>query len=349
MFQIKSKDIPFYLFSTAVLFAVAYIGTHMKTTAFSNKHTDDYEMVKKYLLNDSPLYGYNKPKLWIHSKYEINARNWRDFCSRNTTDLNQPYLLLTIKSIIEHCSDDFNICLIDDETFSKLIPTWDVDLTAMAEPMKSKMRDVGMLELIYYYGGLTIPNSFLCLRNLLPIYEQSIDKPVCGENMIRAVNIEKAKNGPLYLPSIDIISSPKNSETILELLEYLKKVARNPHFTSEDDFKGNVSYWLIGQIKEKNIQILNGSQIGIRTNQGKPIMMEELLEDGYLDIDTSAYGILIPREEILRRTHYQWFSVLSTDEILKSNMAITKYFISSTVDAKSYKRENTKVRTAITI
>jgi hypothetical protein len=322
----------------------------MKNTAFTNKHTDDYELVKKYLLNDSPLYGYNKPKLWIHSKYEINARNWQDFSSRNTTDLNQPYLLLTIKSIIDHCSDDFNICLIDDETFSKLIPTWDVDLTTMAEPMKSKMRDVGMMELIYYYGGLTIPNSFLCLRNLLPMYEQSLDKPLCSENIVRSVNIEKSKNGPLFLPSIDIVSSPKNNETILELLEYLKKKARNPHFTSEDDFKGATSYWLMDHLKGNKFHLLNGSQIGIRTTHGKPIMMEELLEDGYLDIDAkTAYGILIPREEILKRTHYQWFSVLSTEEILKSNMAITKYFISSTVDAKTYKKENTKIRSTIAL
>ena len=49
-----------------------------------------------------------------------------DFHSRNTNNLNQPYLHLTIQSIIDHCSNDFHICLIDDDSFSKLIPEWDI-------------------------------------------------------------------------------------------------------------------------------------------------------------------------------------------------------------------------------
>ena len=94
---------------------------------FDVKEADEYEMIKKYLLNDSPLYGFNKPKIWIHTKYELNARKWKDFQSRSSRDLNQPYIHLTIKSIINHCSNDFHICLIDDDTFRKLIPTWDID------------------------------------------------------------------------------------------------------------------------------------------------------------------------------------------------------------------------------
>ena len=79
--------------------------------------TDDYKLIEQYLLNDSPLYGYNRPKIWIHSKYELNARKWKDFQSRNSTDLNQPYIHATIKTIINHCGNDFNVCLIDDESF----------------------------------------------------------------------------------------------------------------------------------------------------------------------------------------------------------------------------------------
>jgi hypothetical protein len=348
MFEFNSKNIPFYIFSAGVLFTISYLGTRMRSNMVTSKRTDDYEMVKKYLLNDSPLYGYNKPKLWIHSKYEINARNWHDFSSRNSTDLNQPYLLLTIKSIIEHCSDDFNICLIDDETFSKLIPTWDTDLSTIAEPMKSKLRNIGMMELIYYYGGMCIPNSFLCLRNLLPLYNESI-VPLCSENINRTVNLEKSKNGPTYLPSIDIISAPKNNDVILELVEYLKQIARNPHFTSEYDFNGSVSYFLIDKIRNNQMSTIHPSLIGLKTQSGKPITIENLVEEGYLDLNSSAYGILIPREEFLRRLHYQWFPVLQINEILKSNMAITKYFILSDMESKSIYNRTTEVRSAITI
>ena len=58
----------------------------------------------------------------------------------NSTDLNQPYLHLVIQSIIDKCGDDFHICLIDDESFSKLIPSWNVDITNMADPHKQLFR-----------------------------------------------------------------------------------------------------------------------------------------------------------------------------------------------------------------
>ena len=66
--------------------------------------------------------GNNKPKLWIHMDYHINSRKWKNFMSRNSTDLNQPYLYLTIQSIINHNSNDFHICLIDDDAFEKILP-----------------------------------------------------------------------------------------------------------------------------------------------------------------------------------------------------------------------------------
>ena len=143
----SSNQITQYLMLFGVIIVAGYFGNSFNQK-FQNK--DEYDLIKQYLLNESPLYGFNRPKLWIHSKYEVNARKWKDFYSRNTTDLNQPYIHLTIKTIINHCGNDFNICLIDDDTFSKLIPTWDIDLSNIAEPKKSQYRELGMMQLIYY-------------------------------------------------------------------------------------------------------------------------------------------------------------------------------------------------------
>jgi hypothetical protein len=133
----SSKNISHYVVTGATILVASYFLNKYKQNFETN---DEYDLIKKYLLNESPLYGYNRPKLWIHTKYEINARKWKDFYSRNSTDLNQPYLHLTIKTIVNHCGDDFNICLIDDDTFSKLIPSWDVDLSTVAEPMRAHFR-----------------------------------------------------------------------------------------------------------------------------------------------------------------------------------------------------------------
>ena len=156
-----------------IAFGLIAIGTTLIKNVQQNFETnDENKLIQDYLLNESPLYGYNRPKLWIHSKYEINARKWKDFYSRNTTDLNQQYLHLTIKSIINHCGDDFNICLIDDESFNKLLPLWDVHVSSMAEPVKSQYRELGMARLLQVYGGMVVPNSFLCIKNLKKLYDE---------------------------------------------------------------------------------------------------------------------------------------------------------------------------------
>ena len=95
MFSLKNTKQ--YLFIGAIILVASLFANKLKQNFESN---DEYELIRKYLLNDSPLYGYNRPKLWIHTKYEINSRKWKNFYSRNTTDLNQPYLHLTIKTII---------------------------------------------------------------------------------------------------------------------------------------------------------------------------------------------------------------------------------------------------------
>ena len=116
------------LFSEKGLFyTIVTIGIVLVVNTFGNKIKDainpnnEDELIRKYLLNDSPLYGYNRPKLWIHTTYEYNSRKWKSFESRSSTDLNQPYIHLTIRSIVNQCGDDFNICLIDDDSFSQLI------------------------------------------------------------------------------------------------------------------------------------------------------------------------------------------------------------------------------------
>lgn len=132
----EKKNIPLYLGFFLVVVVVSQIGSKVGEYFEKGKIDDEYDLIRKYLLNDSPLYAYNKPKLWIHTKYEKNSRFWTSFSSRSTYDLNQPYIHLTVKSIIDHCGDDFNICLIDDDSFTKLLPSFNTNIDTMVEPFK---------------------------------------------------------------------------------------------------------------------------------------------------------------------------------------------------------------------
>lgn len=321
-----NTSITFYILVIGIIFLCLFVGQKWKKIMYDDNFKDEYEMVKTYLLNESPLYGYNRPKIWIHSKYEINARKWKNFQSRNSTDLNQPYLYLTIQSIINYCSNDFHICLIDDDSFSKLLPEWETDLGSIPEPLKSQHRDIAMLQLLYKYGGMIVPNSFLCTKNLIELYRTNEEKWFVVEN--RCVT----KDNISFIPDIEFTGSVKNNELVLQLIELLKS-KWNGHFSQEMEFQGFKNHWLSEQILQNSIILINGELIGIKKRTGKPILLDDLMEEAFLDVDMKKiYGIYIPKDELLKRPKYQWFAILPYEDVLNSNVILSKFFKSSMVD-----------------
>jgi hypothetical protein len=114
------------------------------------------------------------------------------------------------------------------------------------------------------------------------------------------------------------------------MADYLKVRNQNPHFSSDVEFMGFTSEWCIGQIQTGKLNLIGGEYIGTKTTNGKPILLETLMEEETLDIcPMRNFGILIPREEILNRTHYQWFATMSSSELLTTTPIIVKYILAS--------------------
>ena len=343
------KDINYYIFAGTIVLVASFFANRAKQSFESPN--DEHDLIRKYLLNDSPLYGYNRPKIWIHTKYDVNSRKWKDFYSRNTTDLNQPYIHLTIKTIINHCGDDFNVCLIDDESFSKLLPSWDIDLTIVAEPMRTHFRQLGMLQLIYYYGGMVVPNTFVCIKNLKPFYEESIvgNRPFVCEAVNRTMNLSKQKHKLLFIPDIYFMGAVKNDPIILELMEHVKKINKSTFISNETDFLGEISELCLEYINGQKMNLVSGERIGVKTHGRKTILLDNLMEEEFLDLSSTAVGIYIPEDEILNRPKYQWFAVLPSEQILKANMIISKYLMASIVDTTSEYTTTSEIRSVVAI
>ena len=96
-----------YIYPLIITIVLSLVYNKYKSSEHDDDHMKNYNLVKKYLLNDSSLAQSKKPIIWIHMVYDTNARWWPSFGSRNTDNLNQPYLYLTLKSIIDKCGDDF--------------------------------------------------------------------------------------------------------------------------------------------------------------------------------------------------------------------------------------------------
>jgi hypothetical protein len=323
----ESKYIYKYLAAIAVLGFVSYYGDKIKSKLGDSDEND--KMIREYLLNESPLYGMNRPKLWIHSKYELNARRWKDFQSRNTNDLNQPYIHQTIKTIINHCGADFNVCLIDDESFSKLIPSWDANLSSMAEPFKSQFREVAMLQILYIYGGVVLPNSFVCVRNVMPLFMDTVEgRPFFAEEINHT-----SKETVGFVPGMQIMGARKTCPVIKEMITELKTRNQSNHFSNEARFTGQTSQIIAKHIELGHASLVDGRLIGIKTKTGRQILLDDLMSEDFLDLDKNAYGILIPADEVLSRPKYQWLAYLSTAELMKTKSIITKYIKASIVDS----------------
>jgi hypothetical protein len=323
-----------YIITLTFIFVIGYVGNLYRET-FASQSSDEYDLIRKYLLNDSPLYGYNKPKLWIHTKYEYNTREWESFGSRSSTDLNQPFIHLCIKSIIGNCSEDFNIVLIDDQAFSKIIPGWDIgDISTLAEPIRTRVREVGLATLLYIYGGVVVPNTFVCTQPLITLYKNGTNNNMffITENINNTCSKTRDGRTSVFVPDTFFMGSKKDNSTVRDYIDHVKLNGFNPHSSGDFEFKTNLVYWFDEKKKQQIVNVINGELVGVKDGKKRPILIEDLFEEEYLNINRNTYGIYIPGEEISLRHKYNWFTTMSESEILSQNAFICKFMASAIVD-----------------
>jgi len=293
-----------------------------KTQSFD---PNDYSDIQKYLLKDTKyLLESDKPILWVHIPYEYNSRNWYDFGSRSSHDLNQPYLYLTVRSIIKNCENSFKIVLIDDQTFEKIIPNWTINMNYISMPSKCYIRQLALAKLIYIYGGMNVPISFLCFRDLLSLYETGTRQ----EKMFVCENIDKTSSSTinLFSPNCEFFGAEKENDTMKDFINFME-VEISSDFTNENNFLGNFNKCCLNKINQNQLNMFEGHLTGIKTLENEAVTIETLLSDNYIHFYPKTYGIWIPQKDVLNRVHYEWFARMSTDQIFDSQFILAKYFV----------------------
>ena len=287
---------------------------------------DTYEAIQRYLLDDVTLGKSKKPILWIHVPYEYNSRNWLSFGSRSSFDLNQPYLYLTVRSIIKQCDKDFTICIIDDTSFKRLIPGWNIDMTKISDPILSNMRMLGLTKLLYIYGGMICPISFVCLKNLNGLYSKGTrgDKMFVCEMVDRNVTSTDFD----FYPSLFFCGAPKESESVRELCNFIQRTASND-YTADVRFLGEYNKWCKQRVENGSINLIDGVEIVAKTVDGRQIIIDDLMSNHYLNLCPNTYGIFIPAREILMRVKFEWFSRMSPKQVMESDTIIGNYLLLS--------------------
>ena len=325
----KSFTNLFILFFILIVLGVLY--KRFEDKMKREESSDIYESIQQYLLDDETLGKSKKPILWIHVPYEYNSRNWLSFGSRSSFDLNQPYLYLTVRSIIKNCDKSFTICIIDDTSFKKLIPGWNINMTSISDPILSNMRMLGMMKLLYIYGGLHCPISFLCLKDLNELYIKGTrgDKMFVCETVDRNVTSTDVD----FYPNLNFCGAPKECETVRELCNFIQRTASHD-YTADTKFLGEYDKWSKERIQCGKINMIEGVEIGTKTVDEKQIIVDDLMSNHYLDLYQGTYGILIPSEEILNRKKFEWFARMSPKQVMESDTIIGNYILLSQTEEK---------------
>lgn len=282
----------------------------------------NYNSIQNYLLTDSSLADVKKPILWIPITYEYNARNWLSFGSRSSFELNQPYLYLTVKSIINHCGGSFHICIIDDDSFAKLLPEWSINMTIISDPIKRYMREMGWVKLLKKYGGMVVPPSFLCMRDLMEMYTTG----TMGGKMFLCENNDRNITSTTheFYPNMHFMGAEKEIPVLDKLIDFMQRTI-SKDYTAESEFLGEFNRWCNSRTRE--INVVDGKMVGIKTMDGTPILVDHLLTNDYIQFYGKMYGIWIPACEILKRRNYEWYARLSPKQVLESDVILSKYIL----------------------
>jgi hypothetical protein len=208
-------------------------------------------------------------------------------------------------------------------------------MNSVSYPISNKIRDLAMTKLIYLYGGMVVPPSFLCMKNLIDMYQKGTN----GNKMFVCETINRSSSSVdfTYYPDISFMGSQKNNPVMKSLLEFMERTISSD-FTSESIFLGKFDKWCSLKIKNNEINLIPAVEIGVKDMNDDPITIDVLMGQNYIKLYENTYGILIPANEILNRTNYQWFARLSPEQVVTSDTIIGKYILLANAP---YKKEFT--------
>lgn len=315
-----------YIITLIILIGVGILYDKYKIKNKIDEDIDNYELIKKYLLNDSSLANAKKPILWIHVDYAENSRHWYSFGSRRTNDLNQPYLYLSIASIINHCGNSFNIVIIDDNTFNKIIPGWTHDMSRLPNPIKCHFRQLALSKMLYNYGGMLVPPSFICMKNLIDMYNDGIEKTGMFVCEVVNKNVTSQYGVSDFYTTNAFMGCIKENTSMRKLIEDIQ-ILLSQDYTDEIAFQDKIQSMCNKLVLQNKSTLIRGCNIGTKNNQDEPVVIDDLLGNTHINFKKNVYGVYVPSDEILKRTKFEWFARQNIEQVLSSDTIVGKLLL----------------------
>jgi len=267
-----------------------------------------------YFFSELYLKKSKNRKLWIHLPFEKNSREWESFGSRTSHKLNLAYMTLCIKSIIDWCGQSYDIIIYDDTNIPVLLPETKVNLMKLSGSLLDKYRELCKLQILHMYGGVMVPPTLFLRKNI-----KEIDNPnmwyVCETYNDDNVSYSNLTH------STELMGS--NAENV-ELNKYIQIYANELTKDFVENYNFDMNYF-----KQNNIPYIDGKLIGTKTRYNDKITIEDLMSNKKIILDKQHVGLYIPHEQLMKRRVYNWYCKLSEEEILKCQVFISYYMLST--------------------
>ena len=269
--------------------------------------------------------GLNNKTLWLYyDQSDVNSRWWADFGARSSRVLNTPYMNLCYNTITMKNGQTYNVKVIAGlSDLAVLLGGWDT----LPKPLQNPIAPVNEAEINYIrarvlrqFGGLWVNPSTIFTR---PLPDFSKSKAVIFFGTDKDESYSDDNGTPA--PGTDIMYSPEPNNNVFIELERLA-LERVEKREGGRQFRGDIKYDLRTQmVNDNTIQYYPEYEFA-RKDSGRRIQLEDLLVSNSIPLNGRSCYIPIHSKELQERRNFGWFLRMSEEQILESDLFISKLF-----------------------
>ena len=286
---------------------------------YNKKIIEEDGFQRRNLLND----GLNNKTLWLYyDQSDVNSRYWNDFGARSSRVLNTPYLNLCYETIAKKNGQNYNIKIIAGlSDLALVLGGWKElprSLQNPIAPVNEAEKNYIRATILRRFGGLWVEPSSISLQPF-----KQMDK-VTFFGTDKDETYSDSNGTPV--PGVHVMYSHEaNNKVFVEL----EKLALNRIEKQEGgkQFRKDVKWDL------KNVMDMYPNEIDYnpnvefsRTQAGRRIQLEDLLSSNDIHVSKDSLYVPIDSKELEERRNFGWFLRMSEEQILSSDLLISRLF-----------------------
>ena len=74
------------------------------------------------------------------------------------------------------------------------------------------------------------------------------------------------------------------------------------------------------------MNMIPANMLGCKNVKGEQVLLDHLMQETKIDFDKKMIGLYIPKDELLKRINFKWFTRLNKIQIITSKTAIGQIF-----------------------